>query len=297
MTDILSTDADAGGAPCLAIGVFAHNEASDIEACLESLRPQLLPGDVCHVLNNGSTDDTGRVVAAYSKRHPFCRLVNIEVGDKSNAWNVFVHDVAPDADVHVFHDGDCRVKGQALAVLRHGFNAVPHAHALAAVPDPAISPEFHRLMLTGPGVAGNLYALSRAFIERARQLRVRLPLGWIGDDSLVGALAFWDFDPTGGWDPSRIAVMTEAQFEYDPFSPWSLADLRLQYRRKIRYALRHRQSQMLHPLLKKEGLSAMPPTVLDLYRRAGPPRPVQGFGPAAWFDRLARQRIVSALAS
>lgn len=280
----------------LSIGVFAHNEARQIEACLESIRPQLQPGDVCHVLNNGSTDDTAAVVLAYGARYPFCRLANIVLGDKANAWNVFVHDIAAEADVYVFLDGDCRAKAGALDALRHGFAAFPRAHALAAVPDPAISPGFHRLMLSGPGVAGNLYALSRTFVERVRLSHTRLPIGWIGDDSLVGALVFWDLDPTGAWDPSRLAVMESAQFEYDPFSPWSLTDLRLQYRRKVRYALRHRQNQMLHPLLKKEGLSAIPPTVLDLYRRVGTPAPVQGVGPAAWFDHLARQRILTALA-
>lgn len=297
MTEQPQIDEKVGGAPRLVIGVFAHNEARQIEACLESIRPQLQPGDVCHVLNNGSTDDTGDVVRAYCARHPFCRLVNIEIGDKANAWNLFVHDIAADADVHVFLDGDCRAKAGALSALRHGFEAEPRALALAAVPDPAISPSFHRLMLSGPGVAGNLYALSRAFIARVRRLHVRMPVGWIGDDSLVGALVFWDLNPRGEWDKSRLVVMKSAQFEYDPFSPWSLNDLRLQYRRKVRYALRHRQNQMLHPLLKKEGLSAIPPTVLDLYRKAGPPPPVQGIGPAAWFDRLARQRILIALAA
>lgn len=297
MPDPLQSDPGPGGAPRMVIGVFAHNEARQIEACLESIRPQLQPGDVCHVLNNGSTDDTGDVVRAYGARHPFCRLVNIEIGDKANAWNVFVHDVAADADVHVFLDGDCRAKSGALSALRQGFKAAPRALALAAVPDPAISLAFHRLMLSGHGIAGACYALSRSFIERARQLGLRLPLGWIGDDSLVGAMVFWDLDPKGEWDTSRLVVMKDAQFEYDPLSLWSPSDLRLQYRRKIRYALRHRQNQMLHPLLKKEGLSAIPPTVLDLYRRVGPPAPVQGIGPAAWFDRLACQRIQAALAA
>lgn len=297
MTELPRAGADPTAEPRLVIGVFAHNEAGDIEACLESIRPQLLAGDVCHVLNNGSTDDTGRVVAAYGARHPFCRLVNIEVGDKANAWNVFVHDIAPEADVHVFMDGDCRARAGALSALRQGFRATPHAHALAAVPDPAISAEFHRLVLNGEGVAGALYALSGAFIARVRQTRTRLPVGWIGDDSLVGALVCWDLDPSGEWDPARVAVVKDAQFAYDPLSPWSPADLRLHYRRKIRYALRQRQNQMLHPFLKQEGLSAIPPTVLDLYRRASPPAPVQGMGLSAWFDRLARQRILAALAA
>lgn len=295
MNEHLQADVTAAAGHRLAIGVFAHNEARQIEACLESIRPQLQPGDVCHVLNNGSTDDTHDVVNAYGARHAFCRLVNIELGDKANAWNVFVHEVAADAEVHVFLDGDCRVKAGGLAALRRGFEAAPRAHALAAVPDPAISPAFHRLILGGHGVAGACYALSRSFIERVRQLRLRLPLGWIGDDSLVGAMVFWDLDPLGEWDPSRLVVVKEAQFEYDPLSPWSLRDLRLQYRRKVRYALRHRQNQMLHTLLKKEGLSAIPPTVLDLYRRTAPPAPVKGIGLAAWFDLLARQRILAAL--
>ena len=40
----------------------------------------------------------------------------------------------------------------------------------------------------------------------------RLPFGLIGDDSLVGALAYWDLDPKAGWDTRRIVVCNDAEF-------------------------------------------------------------------------------------
>ncbi|MGE5027573.1 MAG: glycosyltransferase, partial [Betaproteobacteria bacterium] len=73
------------------VAIFAHNEAEHILACLESLAPAA-PGMrlECFVLANACTDETGPLVMKYAAEHPGIHLVSIKVGDKSNAWNVYV---------------------------------------------------------------------------------------------------------------------------------------------------------------------------------------------------------------
>ncbi len=249
----------------IAVAVFAHNEEHAILACLHSVRAALCQGDRCLVLVNGCTDRTGALVAAFCRNNPFCQLVRLELGDKAHAWNVFVHDAAPPADHYIFLDGDCTVLPQACGALADALRLHPRAHAAAALPADGVGAANRRQLRAQGGLAGNLYALSGGFVERLRQQQVRLPVGLIGDDSLVGALAYWDLDPRAEWDQARIVTVEQARFSYRPLSIWSRRDLRLYYRRKLRYSLRRLQIELLKPLLKQRGLAAIPADIGELY--------------------------------
>jgi glycosyltransferase involved in cell wall biosynthesis len=78
--------------------MFAHNEEASIAATLESL-PAAADGhwlDV-FVLVNGCTDRTGAIVDAHARRDSAIHPVTIASVNKANAWNVYVHDLAPEA--------------------------------------------------------------------------------------------------------------------------------------------------------------------------------------------------------
>ena len=107
------------------IAVFAHNEARKIIACLESIKREVRAGDKCVVLNNGSADATSELVEDFSKNNDFCTHVNIEVGDKSNAWNVFVQEIRIKADVFCFLDGDCEILPGSLNALEKCMESNP----------------------------------------------------------------------------------------------------------------------------------------------------------------------------
>lgn len=271
------------------VAVVAHNEERNIIRCLDSVRLQTRSGDRCFVLNNGSSDGTASLVREYAARHPFVSLVEIEVGDKSNAWNHLVHDVRPSASIYYFLDGDCELCEGALDALERLLRSNPTVNAAAAVPAPGLGKSNRRELLAGGGLAGNLYALSTAFVERIRTESVRLPCGLIGDDSLVGALAYWDLDPRGKWDLGRIVVCREACFRYVPLSVLSIRDLRVYYRRKNRYALRHIQNQLLRKSLKANGLAGILSSIDQLYVRDM--YRLRWRGIDTYFDCLALLRI------
>ena len=133
------------------------------------------------MLANGCTDGTESIVAAYARSRPEVELHAIGLGDKSNAWNFYVHGAAPAAAVHCFVDGDVRVAPGAIAALAAAFGDAPPANAAAALPAGGRNvATFEREVRESHALAGNLYALSADFVARVRAARVRLPVGLIG---------------------------------------------------------------------------------------------------------------------
>ncbi|MBK7674447.1 MAG: glycosyltransferase family 2 protein [Candidatus Accumulibacter sp.] len=274
-----------------AMAIFAHNEEKNIIKCLESVSKAIRNGDECVILNNGSSDNTGALVEEFIACSGFGRLVTINFGDKANAWNVFVHDIGIDAEVFFFLDGDCEIEENSLDALEECIVSNPRVNAAAALPSAKVSPKNRAAMIRDGGLAGNLYALSDQFVERVRKHSVRLPIGLIGDDSLIGALAYWDLNPRVGWDITKIAVCKEAVFSYVPLSCFSISDLRLYYRRKIRYSLRYFQTELMKKPLKEYGLEAIPESVEKLYvDHISEVRVTRG-GIDALFDYLAAREI------
>lgn len=281
--------------PRRVIAIFAHNEANKIIACLESVKKSIRTGDECIVLNNGSMDNTGLLVNEFLKTNNFCKLVTIDVGDKANAWNVFVHELKIEADIFYFLDGDCEVIYNALDALEKCIFENPIANAVAALPSDKVSPKNRAAMIKEGGLAGNLYALSKQFIERLRKNSVLLPFGLIGDDSLLGALAYWDLNPKADWDKRRIVICNNANFSYVPLSPFSLTDIRLYYRRRVRYSLRYFQTKLMKKPLKEFGLAAIPKNVDDLYINHSAEVDVRWRGIDTFFDYLAAQKIKNSI--
>ena len=275
------------------IAVFAHNESQHILRCLESLTAGASGHPiVCYVLANGCNDDTERLVAGYAARHTPVHLISIARGDKANAWNEYVHRSAPDTAVHFFLDGDCRAAAGALRELAGTVDTAPHANAVAAVPFSGRNREAaRRLMASGAELASNLYALSGDFVRRLRSRAIRLPIGLIGEDSLVGALAKWDLDPSSTWQPSRIAVAPQAGFHFDLLSPLKPEHWRLYFDRRIRYRMRVHQLNLLRPIIKERGLEGLPENIRELYDTKLPDPERWGYSVERWFDHLALKRM------
>lgn len=255
--------------------VLAHNEERHIAKCLDSIfaADSDRRFDV-FVMANGCNDGTEEVVRDYASRRPEVRLVSIAMGDKCNAWNVFVHDTVarkcPHRDIYFFMDGDATAAPGAFSALAAGMHDTPHAHAAAAVPLSGRNAERDReAMLREHALVANLYALRGAFVERLRQMSVRLPLKLEGDDGMVGAFVKWDLDPmNNGTDDGRVVVCSDAGFQFESFSPMRPTDWKMYWKRAVRYGRRNYEFRLLGPLIEKEGLAAIPLDVHDIYPRA-----------------------------
>ena len=255
--------------------VLAHNEEKHIEACLDSLFKGE-PGRALEVfvMANGCTDRTEALTLAYAKRRPEVHLVSIALGDKCNAWNVFIHETVPTQcpgrSVYFFMDGDARSTPGSLAAMAAALDGDPHAHAASAPPASGRNVAHDRReLLEERGLVANLYALRGSFLPRLISEQVRLPLKLEGDDGLIGALVKWDLDPKlNDFDHHRIVPCANAGFEFESVSPFSLSGIRGYWKRAVRYGRRRYEFEILGSRLKRDGMAALPVDITQTYDQA-----------------------------
>jgi len=263
------------GAAAWPVMVLAHNEERYISACLDSIfvadpdrRFEVF------VMANGCTDRTEEIVRQYGRRRPEVHLVSIVLGDKCNAWNVFIHETAPalcpGREIYFFMDGDARAVHGSFTVMARALQVNPHAHAASAVPRSGRNAARDRqAILDDRGLVANLYSLRGSFVERLRALSVRIPLKLEGDDGLIGALFKWDLAPErNDFDHQRIEPCTDAAFEFESMSPLRLVDWKPYWKRAVRYGRRHYEFQLLGPVLKARGIAGLPRDITELYAGA-----------------------------
>jgi hypothetical protein len=192
--------------PTVSFAVFAYNEEGRIAAALDAIAACADEADlVVHVLINGCTDGTERVVRAHPAPGLALRPVVIARGDKANAWNHYVHEVAPeDAAIHVFTDGDMLLGRGSVAGFLRCFAAEPDAWGCAGLPSGGRSRDaFRDKLVREREMAGNLYALRGSCVMAFRRRGIRLPFGIFGEDSLSGASTRADRATTGASSPAR----------------------------------------------------------------------------------------------
>ncbi|MDO9094861.1 MAG: glycosyltransferase family A protein [Rubrivivax sp.] len=255
--------------------VLAHNEERHIEACLDSI----FAADPdrrfeVYVMANGCTDRTEAIVSNYGRKRPEVHLVSIQMGDKCNAWNVFIHETikasCPGRDIYFFMDGDATAEAGAFKAMSLGLDRVPHANAAAAVPLTGRNAARDReAMVQEHALVANLYALRGSFVDRLQVQGVRVPLKLEGDDGMIGAFVKWDLAPTtNGTDDKRIVVCPDAGFRFESFKPTRLSDWKVYWKRAVRYGRRNYEFRLLGPLIETQGMGAVPRDVQDIYRQA-----------------------------
>lgn len=286
--------------PIVSIAVFAYNEESEIEAALRSLDACGVEADLrVHVLINGCTDGTERVVRAFVPKRMTVVPVVTSIGDKANAWNHYTHELAPlDAAIHVFTDGDMLVGAGSISAFLQRFAEETHANGCAGLPLTGRSRKaFRAKLLQQREMAGNLYAVRSSCLAEFRARGIRLPFGIFGEDGLVTTLIKYDLDLRGRRDDQRITAAEGAGFGYPRLSPWRIRDWRTYHRRRMRYAMRRMQAKMLYGLLRERGTEAMPSHVVDLYRHRGATLELTWNGVDTIFEWIAIRRIRRDMAS
>lgn len=255
--------------------VLAHNEEQHIVACLDSIfsgnQDCLLE---VYVIANGCTDSTEQLVRQYQANNAQVHLVLIEMPDKCNAWNVFVHETiptkAPDRSAYFFMDGDAQVVHGSFAAMVAGLRENKHAHAASAPPASGRSlARDRKTLLEERHLVANLYALRGSFVEALQAKKVRLPLGLEGDDGLIGALVKWDLDPARDhFDDFRIEPCKEAGFTFQSMSFLKAADWLSYWHRSVRYGRRRYEFTLLGKRLRDKGIDGLPEHINELYAGA-----------------------------
>jgi glycosyltransferase involved in cell wall biosynthesis len=275
----------SGSPPAWTLAVFAHNESGRIRAALESIGAASAGEPVeVFVLANGCTDATAEEVRACGHLLANLSLVEIDVADKANAWNVYLHDViiaerARHIDAYFFMDGDVTIEPGAFLLLAAAFRDQPSAWAAGGMPASGRDREAWRARMVANGtIAGNLYALRNTFVDRIRAERLRMPVGLIGEDLFLSWLVGSGAIEVDRVDGPRCIFCANAQFSFRSLSVLRPGDYRAYLRRKWRYTYRALQLEMLLNVLRKHGLAAMPAHVNELYESAPLPSRLKWVG-------------------
>jgi len=282
------------------VAMFAYNEERKIrpavESVLRSFQGQAEFEPLIYVIVNGSSDRTAEIVRDLASQHPSVRLVEISFPDKCNAWNEYVFSIAPRAEAHVFMDGDCLMDVGAGPELVRCLLAAPDAFAAVGMPTGGrMAKQYREGLIANPTVYGNLYALRDEALRMFRDRNVRLPLGTIGDDGLIGFLIARDLDPTAPAKRERVIAAERVAVLYTPM-PWYVPHYMYKYyRRRINFSVRFYQFQLLGPRLESRGISALPKRIVEIYEDMDHyKRPLRGgldliSDPIAW-RRMKRMR-------
>ena len=277
-----------------AVAIFAHNEASTIANTLDSVllqnREDLLQ---IFVLVNGSQDATESIVREYSKLHSNVNLVVLDLADKANAWNYYVHTLRPTASVHFFVDGDMVVTPGSFLALNNVLSKSGEARAAGAFPVTGRNKVSWSARMRRIGrLAGCLYALKGDFVSELREQKMAIPIGFIGEDFFLSCLVKGDFTQRGLIHPSpKLIFSADAGFAFRSLSIYRPWDWLSYAKRLVSYQVREYQLVMLINHMQVHGQDALPPDVETLYGQSAELPRYYWRGRMSLFDWLAVRKI------
>lgn len=195
--------------PTLGVVIAAYNEAAVLPQTLAALCRQTDLPDLILVVDDGSTDQTMRVLAelfrvqiategtlsAPSELYPFLRVMRLPRAGKAEALNAAI--VELDTDIVLAIDADTALGGNAIAAIRNAFAADPDLVAGGGLLVPVCD----------PGPLGRVLQWFQTY-EYIRSMVSRF--AWMRAESLVlisGAFSAFRREAllrVGGFDPDCI---------------------------------------------------------------------------------------------
>lgn len=278
----------------IAVVVFAYNEETRIQRCLESVLREAdgLKELRIHVIANGCTDRTESVVRKVARRDPRVSLDVLAVKDKCNAWNHYVHELADTRPVHFFMDGDVTCGEGSLSAMTQELLGHPGANAIAGLPLSGRNrSHYERLVRTKGWLFGNLYGVRWEHLLRLRELAIKLPLGLCGNDHFITRIMSSDLDPTWREDRLRIHWREGAGYAFESLQPYRARDIRTYWRRSVTYRLRALQLAKIHDL----SLSQLPATMEEINRAILTELERDAPSIIDWRSRAVRNRLRTSL--
>jgi glycosyltransferase involved in cell wall biosynthesis len=240
------------------IVMFAYNEEKNIERSLSSIYKNI-DGNLSNVIvmANGCTDNTVKILNKYIEDKKFKKLkvIEISVGDKCNAWNEYIHNIAADEDVHFFTDADVQFTSDAFALMAEKLLATPNASAIAGLPFSGRNIKQYRQMVVEQKLLfGNCYGLKNEFLELVKKKQFYLPagLGWI--DSAITKVVKRDINDIDDPINERITFDINCGYLFSKLNFFSLSDVQLYISRIARY----KTGQLQQAYLEKIGFLEWP---------------------------------------
>lgn len=227
---------------------FAYNEENSIA---ETIRSILVNCDhritKFTVVANGCTDQTIDVAKASIEGAAVpCKVVELSLGDKCNAWNEYVFHHLPEADVHFFVDSDVTFTEKAFPNLFDQLVRSPKKNAVTGLPQTGRNLSHYIELATRYScLFGNLYGLSNEFVQRLVEKNIQLPVGLNWIDAQITKLVNENLEYSKGDYQHRVTFVEGVGYRFESLKPWKLKDIQLYINRICRY----KTGQMQEPYL------------------------------------------------
>lgn len=246
------------------IVMFAYNEQDNIEKSITSVfnsTDEKL--NRFHIIANGCSDNTVSVANEVKQKLNFDQLTihEIELGDKCNAWNTYVHELADDVTVHFFVDADVQFSLNCFPQLAEKLHATPEQTVIiAGMPLSGRNLAFYRsLVIERSCFFGNLYGMKWSFIQRIRESSFYLPVGLNWIDSFLTKAANTDLAFGKKNLPDRTTWLEGVGYDFEKLSVFKPGDIKLYINRIARYELGKIQEVFLDALPPQEWPREMKP--------------------------------------
>ncbi|MBT7334271.1 MAG: glycosyltransferase family 2 protein [Gammaproteobacteria bacterium] len=254
--------------PAYAIVMFAYNEEDNIQRSLDSVFSNVDDGlTTLTVMANGCTDRTAEIVRKNIERFSAQRLqlVELSLGDKCNAWNHYVHQLADMETCCFFIDADVAFSSACFSQMSaHLNNADPSYHVVAGLPLSGRNRDYYEtLVVERACFFGNLYGLRGSYLKLLRQAQFHLPVGLNWIDSFLTKAANTDLKFGSENLPNRVTYLPQVGYYVDSLSPFRASDIKLYRNRIARYELGKIQERYLDAL----PLSQWPKTLEPINRQ------------------------------
>ena len=243
------------------ICMFVYNLEDELEDSINSACKASQGLDYhLYVMCNGCKDSSLDVAKRLAKNNPRIVPVHIEFGDKADTWNTFVYEVYDDDSIPVFIDGDLTFAEKSIYNIVDYYLKHDYLNAVSGFPwvGGRSAKAWRKSLIENHEFTGNINVLSPRFIGDVKDRNVKLPIGLIGEDSMLGFLTATNLVDGTDSPSDRIGICENAIFIYPKLYMFSTSNIRLYLRRRVRYAMRRLQQDAIVPKLKKEGIDAMP---------------------------------------
>jgi glycosyltransferase involved in cell wall biosynthesis len=229
------------------IVMFAHNEQDNIVMSVKSVFENSDENlhELC-VVANGCTDNTIVILKRLQDEFGKLTVIDLDVGDKCNAWNSYVYQYASKSNVHFFVDADVRFTSNAFPLMHKSLMDNSDAWAIAGLPFSGRNIDRYKEMVSNEWcLFGNCYGLKSTFLDRIVSADFKLPigLGWI--DSAITRAIYSDVDYGKKPIKGRVIFDPNCGYEFDSLSFFRLSDWSLYINRVTRYRLGKMQEKYL----------------------------------------------------
>jgi glycosyltransferase involved in cell wall biosynthesis len=232
--------------------MFAYNEARHIEKSVRSVLSNVdkrLKSFI--VIANGCTDATVDILRNIKQQLEFTKLeiVDIEIGDKCNAWNEYVHHLHTDSAVHFFTDADVEFTYMAFPKMFDTLLEQTSAQAIAGMPFSGRNKRFYReLIINRSCLFGNCYGVKLDFLKLACQRKFKLPKGLSWIDSAITKAINGDLLYQNKNFPNRVTYNETSGYKFRSLNPLRIHDVKLYLSRIARYNVGKLQEKYLEQL-------------------------------------------------